>query len=328
MQLQYTSYLPPTKTQRSTAIDNPQLVCDSCRSLEDENATEVAIAQVGALRELTTVLRQLRDVPSDRDLVFGFKAVNSPTPGGVLACRESYQVYSRHYQLSSFGKLGRDHEIWFDFQRDTLFLDWEFGILHKEGWYGLNELGRDTERVTRLAICDRKPALCYDPRVSTLDDGDSALVVKMLDHFGPDLEKLTLVMEDYMSLGSELASASFCDINTLLKEYSLPYDPIRDQSIQQFIKSYDKGVRSILWHDDFVLGSNTAVTGIWWPVPDHDRKVFVKKRILEEFNTAKDRYYKEKTAHAVSCTDEACRDLHPGLFYSVVLDKMMLHTRD
>lgn len=110
---------------------------------------------------------------------FGFKAIN-PSPGGLFACIESSLVYRKYFELSTFGTLGHDQEIWFNFQHDILFLDWEFGGLYRDARFDLGDLGQDINRIYRLAICDREPTQDYDPRVAPIEENDSELVANIL----------------------------------------------------------------------------------------------------------------------------------------------------
>ena len=54
-------------------------------------------------------------------ILYGLKS-ESPVPGTLLACRESFKVASRIY-CRAFGSLGAFPETWFNFSQDTLYLD-------------------------------------------------------------------------------------------------------------------------------------------------------------------------------------------------------------
>lgn len=237
--------------------------------------------------------------------LFGIKALNS-NPGGLFACPESHLIYSKYYEVSTFGTLSPDHEIWFDFKRDTLFLDYDFGESYGEGWFRMEALGDDMLRVKRLAICDRVPVKCYDPRVGPIEETDSELIADILIRFGRQVTELTLVIEHYKSIGPDLAAAPFCDIDTLIGEYSRPYEYVREKSIQQFTDGFDKVAQLMMDVDLFALGSAAEIIGIDWSLPNIQRSVFARTNLVDDFNRAKARYDKEKKAYIVALFDEVC----------------------
>ena len=54
-------------------------------------------------------------------ILYGLRS-ESPVPGILLACRESFEVSSRVYSRA-FGTLGGAPQTWFNYRRDTLYLD-------------------------------------------------------------------------------------------------------------------------------------------------------------------------------------------------------------
>jgi hypothetical protein len=137
------------------------------------------------------------------DSLYGLRS-ESPVPGVLLACRESFSVGSRIYSRS-FGALGARPCTWFNPRRDTLYLDhltksnpYAFpglpnlmGVL--EGLFAPDELAR----IERLAI-HRGPPGSY----SWSDDGDRDeyslfYFFRKLHKLFPNVEHLTIVDGHY-----------------------------------------------------------------------------------------------------------------------------------
>ena len=97
---------------------------------------------------------------------WGFRTRSIPPL--FLVCRESYRVAKEKIYKKSFGSKCALPRTWFNFELDTLYLDWGYYESHKYGEDGILfdfdswDFGEDIKRVQHLAIYKGKHPICQD----------------------------------------------------------------------------------------------------------------------------------------------------------------------
>ena len=146
--------------------------------------------------------------PEDPPRGFRSQSPESTAPALVFVCRESLEVAARFY-TKAFGDDYAFPETWFDFEIDTLYLDW--------GWHGVSDtpfgaadFGDDVLKVKHLALYNSRDD--YQLRGTEENEG---LVCEILDEFC-NLETLTLVNRRHDESGEKTSDLVFMDPMDLL----------------------------------------------------------------------------------------------------------------
>jgi hypothetical protein len=109
----------------------------------------------------------------------------APPPVLLYVCRESFQVTCKHYERV-FGTKSTFPEVWFNFEIDTLYLDWGWPIAlerhYWEGWFVQAEL----EKVKYLALY-----IDFNMVYACRFDGEEEPLAMWLPSF-PNVKKVTL----------------------------------------------------------------------------------------------------------------------------------------
>jgi hypothetical protein len=135
--------------------------------------------------------------------LYGLRS-ESPVPGVLLACRESFDVGCRVYSRA-FGTLGAVPETWFNFGRDTLYLD---DLTHGMPYAicGLSNLGEvlgelfardELARVERLAVHPGSPDPYEYINDTNLDSLPLFQFSRKLRELVPNVGQLTIVDGHY-----------------------------------------------------------------------------------------------------------------------------------
>jgi hypothetical protein len=149
------------------------------------------------------------------------------------ACRESRNVVEETYNLA-FGTDGAPAATWFDFSRDTLYLNWggnwETETASWDSQYSIEDLGDDVARVENLAV--------YARRISgfVVNQGSvhqfSRWISRTLTRFG-GIKLLSLVDGEHGIAGEDLVLVNQCGISAMTSIYEMAevYHPDIEQQV-------------------------------------------------------------------------------------------------
>lgn len=234
-------------------------------------------------------------------------ACQTPTPAILLACKESYNVASKLYQRT-FACRGSIPETYFNFETDTLCLDWYTFKMYFAGfttgfsndaaglqaWYcfGPNDL-KDLSKVERLAVRTNSrehPELLWYAEDIEEDIANLMRVfqgVKVLSIIAPSFEDSDRIDETVPDL------QMFDAVNVegtldLYKSHPLEFWDVRDDGIDRpagesdFMETSKKTCLFPEVNEDQVKLSNEQDGG-YWSIPRIEIKTIVRKEEKEAF---------------------------------------------
>ncbi|KAL2074549.1 hypothetical protein VTL71DRAFT_8327 [Oculimacula yallundae] len=169
-----------------------------------------------------------------------------PRPNLLLACKESYDVASKHYEQA----FGTDHalpQIWFDFHTDVLYLDYDWPRISD---LGLSEL--ECGKVRHLAILETTVE-SFEFEIEELEDYEDYLSAFVLPEF-PNLKRLTISKHGPFHTRKDAAHLLFADVGEPGDGMLLckPIEDAEDESEDEYEAEHLRELRYFESEYDFV----------------------------------------------------------------------------
>jgi hypothetical protein len=227
-------------------------------------------------------------------------------PPLFLVCRESHRIAKEKIYQKSFGSPYGMPRTWFNFEVDTLYLDWGYYVYDDdddddddtiEFQFFPEVLSEDVKKVQHLAIYSGKHPDSYLP---------AQLINDVLSKFG-HVQNLLLALPDYKHGGS--ADLVFLEWDDVMDDpaYSEEFHPVVDQMFPDVENKGNLWVESNhLWHmvpysDTMYLDHNQfPQEKPEWPIPNLSGKpIIIRQQKLDLFRR-KQEYNKERETEVVT----------------------------
>jgi hypothetical protein len=168
-----------------------------------------------------------------------------PPPNLLFVCRESFEVATRYY-AKAFGTCGAFPCTWFDFERDILYLDWDF--ISDQELVPKDFLISEASRVRHLATFDYPQRYNWFNFMRGIDYPDyESWLCEILSVF-TNLTHLTIVLEQCHNISTKNNDGKEIVIKTLRNDLtpSTPTSPRWDFDRTGFEQSIHDYYRSII----------------------------------------------------------------------------------
>jgi hypothetical protein len=182
-------------------------------------------------------------VPADEEIYnLGFRTRSTIPLASV--CRESRDIVEEIYTLA-FGTEFSSARTWFDFKRDTLYLNWDqdvvSGLPPWESNYEIEDLDEDIKKVTNLAVFAGRLPKRSGFQMPGGAGRFSLWIARILEQFG-SIKELTLVdREDGIQNETDLVMMNESGIAALIElfegttSYNPALDNLRSELERQFM---------------------------------------------------------------------------------------------
>jgi hypothetical protein len=135
-----------------------------------------------------------------------------PPPNLLFVCRESFEVATKHY-TKAFGTCNASPSTWFDFERDTLYLDWD--IIAEEELVPRDFLISEASRVRHLATFDFPQRSHWSNFMRGVDYPDYESWLCEIFSVFTNLTQLTVVLEQCHNISMKKNDGKEIVIKTL-----------------------------------------------------------------------------------------------------------------